>query len=76
MRQLGGTEADVRKLLRLKATSYAKELGTAVLDKDLRVCFFNRDNEVKDISKLSPSAEEAAEAEWGGLVGWKEGAPQ
>lgn len=69
-KQLGGTEADVRKLLRLKATSYAKELGTAVLDKDLRVYFFNRDNEVKDISKLSPSAEEAAEAEWGGLVGF------
>lgn len=69
-RQLGGTEADVRKLLGLNATPYAKELGRAVLAKDLRVYFFNRDNAVKDISRLSPSAQEVAEAEWGGLVGF------
>lgn len=67
---LGGTEADVRKLLKLGAGGYARELGEAVLKKDLRVYFFSRDNEVKDISHLSPMAEEVAEAEWGGLVGF------
>lgn len=69
-KQLGGTEADVRKLLNLGAGLYAKELGEAVLKKNLRVYFFSRDNEVKDISHLSPMSEEVAEAEWGGLVGF------
>lgn len=67
---LGGTEADVRKLLNLRAGSYPKELGEAVLKKDLRVYFFSRHSEVKDISHLSPMAEEEAESEWGGLVGF------
>lgn len=69
-KRLGGTEADVRRLLNLNASAYAKELGAAVLKKDLRVYFFNRANAVQDISKLSPMADEAAEAEWGGLVGF------
>jgi hypothetical protein len=69
-KQFGGTEADVRKLLNLGSGGYAKELGEAVLHKDLRVYFFSRDNEVQDISHLSPMAEAAAESEWGGLVGF------
>lgn len=69
-KQLGGTATDVRKLLNLSASGYANELGRAVLKKDLRVYFFNRDSEVEDISRLSPLSEQAAEAEWGGLVGF------
>lgn len=69
-KQLGGSEADVRRLLNLGASAYAKELGKTVLEKDYRVYFFSRDSEVKDISHLSPLAEETAEAEWGGLVGF------
>ena len=69
-KQLGGTESDVRRLLNLRAGGYANELGKAVLKKDLRVYFFSRDNEVKDISRLSPLSDETAEAEWGGLVGF------
>jgi hypothetical protein len=69
-KHLQGTEADVRKLLDLGASHYAKELGKAVLEKDYRVYFFSRQNEVQDISRLSPMAEQAAEAEWGGLVGF------
>jgi len=69
-KQRGGTEADVRRLLNLGASAYAKDLGAAVLRKDMRVYFFSRDNEVKDISCLSPLSEETAEAEWGGLVGF------
>ncbi|MFW9595394.1 MAG: AAA family ATPase [Macromonas sp.] len=67
---LGGTEADVRKLLNLGASPYAKDLGKTVLDKDYRVYFFSRHNEVRDISRLNPAADELAEAEWGGLVGF------
>ena len=69
-KHLGGTEADVRKLLNLSASGYANGLGQAVLKKDMRVYFFSRDNAVKDISRLSPLSEETAEAEWGGLVGF------
>lgn len=69
-KQLGGTESDVRKLLNLRAGGYANELGKAVLKKDLRVYFFSRDNEVKNISHLSPLSDDTAEAEWGGLVGF------
>jgi hypothetical protein len=69
-KHLGGTEADVRKLLNLSASGYANELGKAVLKKDMRVYFFSRDNAVQDISRLSPLSEETAEAEWGGLVGF------
>lgn len=69
-KHLRGTEADVRKLLNLGASGYAKELGKAVLAKDMRVYFFSRDNAVQDISSLSPLSEETAEAEWGGLVGF------
>lgn len=69
-KKLHGTEADVRKLLDLGASNYAKELGLSVLKKDLRVYFFSRAQAVQDISNLNPSATQAAEAEWGGLVGF------
>ena len=75
-KQLGGTEADVRKLLNLGASTYAKELGKTVLQKDYRVYFFSRDNQAHDISGLNPGAEEMAEAEWGGLVGFASRAGQ
>lgn len=67
---LGGIEADVRKLLNLGSSRYAKELGQSVLEKDYRVYFFGRNNDSRDISRLSPLADESAEAEWGGLVGF------
>ena len=69
-KHLGGTEADVRKLLNLSASGYANGLGKAVLKKDMRVYFFSRGNAVQEISRLSPLSEETAEAEWGGLVGF------
>ena len=75
-KQLGGSEADVRKLLNLPASAYAKELGKTVLQKDYRVYFFSRDNQAHDISGLNPGAEALAEAEWGGLVGFASRAGQ
>ena len=69
-KKLNGTEADVRALLNLAAGPYAKALAESTLQKDLRVFFFSRANIARDISSLSPAAEEAAESEWGGLVGF------
>jgi energy-coupling factor transporter ATP-binding protein EcfA2 len=63
-KQLGGTEADVRTLLKLPASNYAKDLGEAVLKRDLKVYFFSRDNPAKEISQLNPLADDNAEAQW------------
>jgi AAA domain, putative AbiEii toxin, Type IV TA system len=68
--QRGGTEADVRSLFELPATSKAKDLGEVGLSKDLRVYFFDRGHAVHDISSLDPGAASVAEAQWGGLVGF------
>lgn len=67
-KQLEGTESDVRALFELPNNGYAKELGKEVLKKDYRVYFFDRDQTVRDISKLDPGAADSAEAQWGGLV--------
>jgi hypothetical protein len=67
---MGGTEGDVRKLLNLGSSEYAKSLGNAILAKECRVYAFSRDNIMRDISRLSPMADESAEAEWGGPVGF------
>lgn len=66
----GGSEADIRKLLNLGATNYAKKLAQSVLDKEYRVYYFSRGNKTHEISRLSPLAGEQEEAEWGGLVGF------
>ncbi len=69
-RHLDGTEGDVRALFGLPNNSYTRDLGTVVLQKNCRVYFFDRDQTVRDISKLDPGAPDAAEAQWGGLVGF------
>lgn len=66
----GGGEADVRRLLNLNASNYAKKLAQSVLDKNYRVYYFSRGNKTHEISSLSPLADEQAVSEWGGLVGF------
>jgi hypothetical protein len=45
------------------------KLGRAALEKEARVYFFDRETgTARDISNLSPAAEQPAEAEWGGLT--------
>lgn len=70
LKQLGAVEKDIRQLFSLKATTPAKELANSALAKDYRVYFFDRQNEVRDISRLDPGAQETAEADWGGLTGF------
>lgn len=65
-----GDEADLRKMFELPGTHDAKKLGRIALTKDYRVYFFERNGAVRDISGLNPGAEDAAESEWGGLVGF------
>lgn len=69
-KQLEGTEGDVRALFDLPNNGYTKDLGKVILKKDCRVYFFDRDQTVRDISKLDPGATDTAEAQWGGLVGF------
>ena len=67
---LAGTAQDVRDLFDLKATPAMRELAEAALKKDYRVYSFSREGEARDISRLDPAADSAAEAQWGGLVGF------
>lgn len=69
-KKLGGDEAQVRALFELPAAPAAKELGRVALTKDYCVYFFERSGAVRDISALRPDSEDAAESEWGGLVGF------
>jgi AAA domain, putative AbiEii toxin, Type IV TA system len=69
-KQLEGNESDVRALFDLPNNNYAKDLGKEVLNKNYRVYFFDREQTVRDISKLDPGAADSAEAHWGGLVGF------
>lgn len=69
-KRLGADESDVRALFDLGARNEAKELGRSALAKDYRVYFFDRQNDVRDISQLSPVAQDVAEAEWGGITGF------
>jgi len=69
-KKLNADESDVREIFDLPSVPAAKELGTVALQKDYRVYFFDRNDKVRDISYLSPGAEDVAEAEWGGLSGF------
>jgi AAA domain, putative AbiEii toxin, Type IV TA system len=69
-KKLSGDEADLRKMFELPASPAAKELGRVALKKNYRVYFFERSGRIRDISGLNPGAEDAAESEWGGLVGF------
>ncbi|MFC3269017.1 AAA family ATPase [Vulcaniibacterium thermophilum] len=68
--ELGSDESLVRELFGLRATANAKALAKSALAKSYRVYFFDRNQAVRDISRLDPGAESGAEAEWGGLVGF------
>lgn len=70
LQQLGRVESDVRELFQLKSSGYSGDLARSALTKDYRVYYFERGGKARDISALDPGADTAAEAEWGGLVGF------
>lgn len=48
-------------------TPAMREVAAAVLKKDARVYFFDRNGKTHDISELDPGADDATQAGWGGL---------
>ena len=70
LREHHGTVEDVLDLFELRENPPTKELAEAVLQKDFRVHFFQRNGQVKDISGLDPGSENGAESGWGGLSGF------
>jgi energy-coupling factor transporter ATP-binding protein EcfA2 len=70
LKNLDGSEGDVRSLFGLAKNGYTQRLARTALTKDYRVHFFDRHQRVKDISGLDPGALSPDEAEWGGLVGF------
>lgn len=70
LKSLEADESDIRKLFDLPSTNSAKELGKSALSKSYRVYFFDRESSARDISLLDPTAESAAESDWGGLTGF------
>jgi hypothetical protein len=65
-------EADptfVLEIFGVPKTEPMKKVAQAILGKQLRVCFFDRDGNTKDISNLDPASEKSWEAGWGGLIG-------
>jgi hypothetical protein len=68
MKAKGGTTKDVLSIFNIKSDAGTRNLADAGLKKDLKVYFFDRNGEVRDISKLDPGAENEAEAGWGGLT--------
>lgn len=66
-----GTVADVLRLFDLPSNPPIKELARVVLEKSLRVLYFEPQaggSVVADISDLDPGSDDAAQAQWGGLT--------
>lgn len=59
-------ESDVRKLFELPPSS---ELGKIALARAMKVFYFERNGNVRDISNLNPDAD-ISESEWGGISGF------
>jgi len=70
MHEQNGSIQDVLDLFDLPKNPPTKQLAEAVLQKDMRVYFFQRNGQVQDISGLDPGAEDGAESGWGGLSGF------
>lgn len=63
----GGTHLDVLKILQLPSKPNTKGIADAALRAEVKVYYFQRSGQVKDISCLDPGSEDAAESGWGGL---------
>ena len=72
IQQLRDSRADAKALLKVfnaPATGPMQEMATAVLAKELKVYYFDRQSgKTTDISGLDPANPNAAEAAWGGLA--------
>ena len=63
-----GVGADVLEMLNLPNNAEMRPVAESALKSSFKVFYFQRDGNVKDISDLDPSADDQAEANWGGLT--------
>ncbi|MCS6805601.1 MAG: ATP-binding protein [Acidobacteriota bacterium] len=68
MREHKVEPSDLLDLFNVSKTKPMKEVASAVLQKEVRVYYFGRDGQTRDISRLDPGSEEEREAGWGGLT--------
>ena len=68
MKKSGGVAKDVLDIFGLKSDASTKMLAEAGLNKEMKVYYFGRDGEVKDISELDPGSDNETESGWGGLT--------
>jgi hypothetical protein len=67
MRKHQATPNDLLDLFDVAKTEPMKRVAEAVLQREARVYYFDRQGQTKDISELDPGSEHAWEAGWGGL---------
>lgn len=59
---------DLLSLFDAPRSAVLKDMASKVLQKHSKVYYFDPGSDVRDISNLDPSSEEASEASWGGLL--------
>jgi hypothetical protein len=61
----------VLELFGLKKDAESKQLAAEALRRSVHVYYFDRQiDQVTDISRLDPDADQAPETSWGGLIEW------
>lgn len=68
IREFGGDEKSIRELFDLNSNPFTKALASNALEKDFRVYYFERGQEVVDISALDPMSDNLLISEWGNLT--------
>ena len=63
-----GTNRDITRLLNLPSVAATRKLAAAALHAELSTYYFDRNEQVRDISELDPGAEDTAQSGWGGLT--------
>jgi len=67
MRKYKAEPRDLLDLFEVATTKPMTEVASAVLQREARVYYFDRNGQTKDISDLDPGSEHRWEAGWGGL---------
>ncbi len=58
----------VLDIFEVEPTAAMREVAETVLDKTMRVYYFNREGHAHDISQLDPGSSDASESGWGGIT--------
>lgn len=70
-RERGADAKQVLELFGLKKDAESRQLAAEALRRSVHVYYFDRQiDQVTDISRLDPDADQAPETSWGGLIEW------